>query len=86
MSRLLFDDSHGENLDLEEGSGSSLFKLAKALRGAGHTVNTIHREQDFCAATLQGADILVIAFPPSASPTATWGPSSYSWRTAAASY
>jgi len=63
MARLLFDDSHGENLDLEEGPGSSLSKLTRALRGAGHTVNLIHREQDFCAATLQGADILVIAFP-----------------------
>ncbi len=63
MSRLLFDDSHGENLDLEEGSGSSLSKLGKALRGAGHTVGLIHREQDLCDATLRGADILVIAFP-----------------------
>ncbi len=63
MARLLFDDSHGENLDLEEGSGSSLSKLARALRGAGHSVNLIHREQDFCAATLQGADVLAVAFP-----------------------
>jgi hypothetical protein len=63
MARLLFDDSHGENLDLEEGSGSSLSKLARALRHAGNTVGLINREQDFCDATLLGADILVIAFP-----------------------
>ncbi len=63
MARILFDDSHGENLDLEEGAGSSISKLAKALRGAGHQVNLINREQDFCPATLQGAMILVIAFP-----------------------
>jgi hypothetical protein len=63
MARLLFDDAHGENLDLEEGSGSSFSKLGKALRGAGHSVGLIHREQDFCDATLKGADVLVIAFP-----------------------
>jgi hypothetical protein len=63
MARILFDDSHGENLDLEQGSGSSLSRFSRALREAGHTVNLIHREQDFCDATLQGADILVISFP-----------------------
>ncbi|MBM4247871.1 MAG: hypothetical protein FJ149_00200 [Euryarchaeota archaeon] len=63
MARILFDDSHGENLVMEEGSGSALSKLSGALRAAGHALNLIHREQDFCPPTLQGADILVIAFP-----------------------
>jgi hypothetical protein len=63
MARILFDDSHGENLMLEEGSGSSLSKLVKAFGNVGHTVNTIHREQDFGPSTLKGAEILVIAFP-----------------------
>jgi len=63
MTRVLFDDSHGENLMMAEGSGSSFSRLEKALKKAGHAVNLINREQDFCAATLQGAGILVIAFP-----------------------
>lgn len=63
MTRVLFDDSHGENLMMEEGAGSSFYKLTKALKTAGHQVNLINREQDFCAPTLQGAGILVIAFP-----------------------
>jgi hypothetical protein len=63
MARILFDDSHGENLMMEEGSGSSLHRFEKALHKAGHSVNLINREQDFCAATLQGAAILVVAFP-----------------------
>ena len=52
MTRVLFDDSHGENLMMAEGSGSSFSRLEKALKKAGHAVNLINREQDFCAATL----------------------------------
>ena len=64
MARILFDDSHGENLVLEETAGSSSFsKLVKALRKARHTVGVIHREQDFVPPTLKGAAALIVAFP-----------------------
>jgi hypothetical protein len=64
MARILFDDSHGENLVLEETAGSSsLSKLVKALRKARHTVGVIHREQDFVPSTLKGAAVLILAFP-----------------------
>jgi len=63
MARILFDDSHGENLMLEEGAGSSFSKLVRALKKAKVAVNLINREQDFRPGTLKGVDVLVIAFP-----------------------
>ena len=64
MAKLLFDDAHGENLQLEESEGtSSISKFVGALRKAGHTIGVINREQDFGAPTLKGVSVLIVAFP-----------------------
>ncbi len=63
MASILFDDSHGEGVRLEEEGGSSFTKLARALINEGYSLNAICREEDFSLQTLRGADALVIAFP-----------------------
>lgn len=63
MASILFDDSHGESVRLEEEGGSSFSKLSRALREDGHRLGVISREEDFSLQTLRGAGAVVIAFP-----------------------
>ncbi|MEM4728637.1 MAG: DUF4350 domain-containing protein [Thermoplasmata archaeon] len=63
MPHVLFDNSHGENIRLEEEGGSSFSKLARALRAEGFVLGVIHSEDDFRLPTLKNAEALVIAFP-----------------------
>jgi hypothetical protein len=63
MVKIIFDNSHGEDAELEREGENSLSKLALSLRKDKYVLGEIHREQDFTLQTLRNASVVVISFP-----------------------
>lgn len=63
MPKLLFDESHGEDLKITSDEPNGISKLINGLKSQGYNIESIYRQSDFKYDVIRDADVLIISFP-----------------------